>query len=832
MPKRKWNLNAIYISERLQESLRPISRCTLTTVVAPMGYGKTTAVNWFLQERAKAEDALLLRVSVYSDHLPILWKSVQDAFAHAGIPVLQDYPCPEDAAGASLLADTLCRTISGPRSCYFFLDDLHLLADSRAVRFLCTLANRLPENVHLILASRNRFLPAEEIVRLGGRLYQLGREQLRLTPAELAAYAHRCGTALSDGQLETLFHSSEGWFSAVYLNLCTFSEHGQLPGRGSDIYALFSAAMLEPLPAAEQEFLAVMGLADEFSIPMAETITGNPDTVALLSRLTQRNAFVTRLPGSGLYRFHHMMKACAEQAFSALPLARQQLFLGRYGAWYEQHGQYLHAMGFFLKSGDYDALLRVIERDAGILLSSLQPAAVVERLASCPRQTLLRHPLAVLVLMRSMFNWQRIPDMLALKAVLEEAIASDPQRPAEECGNLLGECDLIMSFLKYNDIREMSRLHRSASSRMSRPAVSIQSHGGWTFGSPSVLMMFHRTPGRLAEELAEMDSCMPHYYKITNGHGRGAEHLMRAEACLLQGRFPDALIALERARSAMAGNGQENMALCCDFLTHRLSLHTDDAPPVPLVQRRDVLLQHHNIAWLNILNSICAFDAAISGETRQIPEVFSAHQLETVHFLAPGLPMMEMIENQVYLAQGAYARVAGRSERLLALCGGLHYALVALHIRIQTASAYAMLGKRDEALTLLDEALRDGAADGFVLPFAENYRYLQPLLESCTPQEDAAFLQKVAEHGAAFEARCQQLHTQAEKPEALAVLTARELEIVRLVAAHLSNREIAGRLFLSEGSVKQYINQIYSKLLLDGEPRTKRRRLMELAGGR
>ena len=44
MPKAKWNLNTIYISERLQESLRPISRCALTTVVAPMGYGKTTVV--------------------------------------------------------------------------------------------------------------------------------------------------------------------------------------------------------------------------------------------------------------------------------------------------------------------------------------------------------------------------------------------------------------------------------------------------------------------------------------------------------------------------------------------------------------------------------------------------------------------------------------------------------------------------------------------------------------------------------------------------------------------------------------------------------------------
>ena len=81
MPKPKWNLNTIYISERLQESLRPISRCAMTTVVAPMGYGKTTAVNWYLGERAKAEPLHIIRISVYSDNLAIFWKSVQEAFA-------------------------------------------------------------------------------------------------------------------------------------------------------------------------------------------------------------------------------------------------------------------------------------------------------------------------------------------------------------------------------------------------------------------------------------------------------------------------------------------------------------------------------------------------------------------------------------------------------------------------------------------------------------------------------------------------------------------------------------------------------------------------------
>ena len=62
----------------------------------------------------------------------------------------------------------------------------------------------------------------------------------------------------------------------------------------------------------------------------------------------------------------------------------------------------------------------------------------------------------------------------------------------------------------------------------------------------------------------------------------------------------------------------------------------------------------------------------------------------------------------------------------------------------------------------------------------------------------------------------------------MAPLTEREYEIVRLLAERLSNREIAEKLFLSEGSIKQYINQIYSKLHIEGEIRTKRAQLAEL----
>ena len=144
MPKQKQNLNTIYISERLQESLRPISRCALTTVVAPMGYGKTTAVNWYLEQRAKAEALNVIRISVYSDNLAIFWKSVQDAFAREGFDFLRDYTCPTDAAGGGLLADDLCRELAGETPCYLFIDDFHLLTNGNIARFLCTLPDVCP----------------------------------------------------------------------------------------------------------------------------------------------------------------------------------------------------------------------------------------------------------------------------------------------------------------------------------------------------------------------------------------------------------------------------------------------------------------------------------------------------------------------------------------------------------------------------------------------------------------------------------------------------------------------------------------------------------------
>lgn len=195
--------------------------------------------------------------------------------------------------------------------------------------------------------------------------------------------------------------------------------------------------MIDPLPEKQREFLAVMGLADEFTVEMAQFVMADAHAEDLLAALTGQNAFVKRLPDGATYRFHHMMKECALHTFLSMPKERQTVYRGRLGIWYEDHRLYLHAMTEYRQNGDYDAMLRTLQKDAGILLSSLHPKAVLAALDECPAAVLASHPLAILVLMRSMFNWRNIPKMLELKELLLTAISEIqrfPHRKKAICG--------------------------------------------------------------------------------------------------------------------------------------------------------------------------------------------------------------------------------------------------------------------------------------------------------------------------------------------------------------------------------------------------------------
>ena len=127
-------------------------------------------------------------------------------------------------------------------------------------------------------------------------------------------------------------------------------------------------------------------------------------------------------------------------------------------------------------------------------------------------------------------------------------------------------------------------------------------------------------------------------------------------------------------------------------------------------------------------------------------------------------------------------------------------------------------------------ALAEAAPDGFWMPLAENYRYLAPLLAQGGWGSAQPLVERAIALGQRYEARRAQLNGSADRPAIAAALTEKELALARLVAQRRTNKEIAETLHLSEGTVKQYINQLYAKLDIGGAVRNKRAQLAALFG--
>ena len=824
MARYRTDMNSIYISPRAQEALDPIAQCPLTTVVAPMGYGKTTAVQWFLDRRREAGDQVV-RVSIYSNDLPLFWRSFQAAWRGTPLAGQLDpmaFPVGDTALG--LLSERLLDLLDGAGDYYLFLDDYHLMKDDQVTALLLALARLPGAPLHLIVASRDQVLSPSQALRLGRDLHQITAGDLALSQEEVSAYSRRCGVALPPADLAHLAQTSEGWFSAVYLNLKAYQAHGTLLTSGHDIYEMLNEAMLDPLPQERVDFLARMSLADEFTAEQAAFVTGLAESRELMRALTESNAFLRRLPDGQNYRLHHMMKECLGRRFREESPEEQRLVRCRHGAWYERQGEYLRAFHFYLQAGDDASVLRLIDVDTGLQMAGLAPQKLLSWLAQCREEALLTAPRSLLVLMRRLFSLGAIPQMLTLKDLLPRALEQS-DLPEREKQNLQGECDLILSFLGYNDIAAMSVRHQSACRQMDRPAISIHKNGAWTFGSPSVLMMFHRTPGEMGQELETMLRSMPYYYQVTDGHGMGAERVMEAEVAYGQGRFVDAVIALAQARSAAAAEGQRYMLLCCDFLSLRLALTgATEFEGDWYHKRRAEWIPALDPVLLMALDGCRAYLQALLGLPEELPGWLAGDSLEGANLLRPARPMFEVILNQVLLARGEYAKVLGRLPQCLAQCSTYPYALGTLHLLLQQAGAYDALGKGNEAYEALRQAAELAAPDRFWMPFVENTPHLKNLVPHL-PAQWRGEIQRLTEP---YEATCASLLRHHRRPAPLAGLSETEYQICLAIAERRSNREIGQALFLSEGTVKQYVNQIYTKLHLTGAARDKRRLLGEL----
>ena len=137
---------------------------------------------------------------------------------------------------------------------------------------------------------------------------------------------------------------------------------------------------------------------------------------------------------------------------------------------------------------------------------------------------------------------------------------------------------------------------------------------------------------------------------------------------------------------------------------------------------------------------------------------------------------------------------------------------------------------RSRILTYLSgQAALHGSRE-FEIPFDRQQLadYLSLDRSALSRELETPFAASVCELSERWLSRQQTSGSRQEPIEALRELSERERSVAQLMALRKTNREIAETLFLSEGTVKQYINRIYSKLQLTGTAQEKRRALTAL----
>jgi LuxR family maltose regulon positive regulatory protein len=165
-----------------------------------------------------------------------------------------------------------------------------------------------------------------------------------------------------------------------------------------------------------------------------------------------------------------------------------------------------------------------------------------------------------------------------------------------------------------------------------------------------------------------------------------------------------------------------------------------------------------------------------------------------------------LVYGRLLLAEGKLAEAKRWLDRLASLAeeNGLHRWLIS--VRIQQALAAERSRERAAAREYLTQAVRAAAPEDYVRVFLDEDPQALDLLRDIR-QAAPAFVDRLLNY-----ARDARLEERAASQPLVEPLSERELEVLSLIAAGLSNREIADRLVIAVGTVKRHVNNIYGKL--------------------
>jgi LuxR family maltose regulon positive regulatory protein len=375
---------------RLDEGLRLGRRLTL--VSAPAGFGKTTLVAGWAHAGARPVAWLSLDES---DNDPVQFLQYLEAALQPVAPgageALQSVLRTPRLPPLSGLLTPLVNDLAVAAPCTLVLDDYQLIDSTTVHQAVQFLLEHQPPALHVVLITRtDPPLPLHQM-RARGQVTEIRERDLRFTPEESAAFLRdTMGLALSGRAEHALAESTDGWVTGLQLAALAVQEHpaeaeglaGAFTGDNRYVVDYLLAEVLERQPPAVREFLLRTAVLDRLCAGLCDAVAGRDDSQALLERLDVSNLFIIALDQRReWYRFHRLF---AEFLRARLDPAERRARHGRAARWYEAYGLAGEAVRHALASGDLDEAERLVRAYADATMHTGAVQTVAEWLSALP----------------------------------------------------------------------------------------------------------------------------------------------------------------------------------------------------------------------------------------------------------------------------------------------------------------------------------------------------------------------------------------------------------------------------------------------------------------
>lgn len=839
----------------------------LVTVTAPAGYGKSTALAqlaerllergiasaWVsLDEEDNDPRRLLAYLATAIDRAaPGLAQAMRRALGAAGLDI---GPARTTLINALALHDGRLAIV---------LDDLHTLHDTVAIDTLDWLVRQAPPGVCWIVGSRSEPPLCLALLRARGWVHTLDARQLAARADETARYLNDArALGLRPETVDQLHGRTEGWFTGLQLAAAAMTPSrdrdsfaADFSGNDRDVTAFLGTVVLEQQPPELQRFLLLSALLDRFSVAAAEAVTGLHDTRAILDRIASLNLFLIPLDRRReWYRYHHLFaQFLRERAHERMPDQLRPAWR-RAALWFSAQGLTREAIRYASAAGDPQLAAGLLASIAAEMVQTRgEGRGFLQWADALPDATLDHHPEIRLFRAWSYIELHRTRDLEAEIARLRHL---QPDRAAA----LAPRIDMIRAAQLALADRSRDCLALAHDWLARYPATDPMDVGTVCVAVAVAdigLLNFSAARSAIAQGTAVFSGC-------GGAYGLAWLESLHGVVALAEGRPEEAARVLEKALERTTRDfGRHSYAtslvsLVVAALRYERGELTAAEREIERVEENSPAHGIAEIALLGFTTRIripaargdfeSALDACLSAEAtarclfaRRVVDGIIGERIALLLRLRRLSEAVAVADTAGFLAErpdAAGARIVDdhaadlARARILAETGKAQDAVRLLTPRIESlrragwaratleaslvrAHALALAGEDERARRELSQALRYGLGLDFFQIFLDELRgpALQRMAEAAEERRSgppqpwfpalARLLDALGKAQAAGTAPT-------DRPRD--VITDREVEILELISAGLSNRDIGRTLFISEETVKWHLKKLYAKL--------------------